>query len=102
MSPARTVPPVTTRTYMPRIRIARPAGVLIQRSASAPNRALNTEQPVCGRSVTSSTAVADRQPRPDGQVLRREVQVQVELVAGKGPACGVRLDGGQHARAHRA
>ena len=46
--PTRTVPACTTRTYIPRIRFARPVGVLIQRSASAPNRALNLAQPVCG------------------------------------------------------
>ena len=51
--------------------------------ASAPNQPTNFAHPVCGTSVTSMTAVADRQPGPGRQVGLRQVEVDVQLVAGE-------------------
>jgi hypothetical protein len=71
-SPARTVPPRTTRAFMPRIRSSRPTGELIQRSASLPKRALNLAHPVWGCSLTSSSAepIARRLPCGSASMLR--------------------------------
>ena len=91
-SPERMVPPTTTRAFSPRIRWARPVGELIQRSASLPNRALNFAQPVWGGSLTSMTASADRQPAPGRQPIEAQVEVDVDLVAGQGPARPIGLD----------
>ena len=71
-SPARTVPPRTTRAFKPRIRRSRPTGELIQRSASLPKRALNLAHPVWGCSLTSSSAepIARRLPGGSASMLR--------------------------------
>ena len=48
VSPARTVPPSTTRALIPRRWSSRPIGELTNRSASTPKRDENFWQPVCG------------------------------------------------------
>src|SRR5262245_32692377 len=59
-------PGTTTRALIPRRFSARPGGELTKRSASAPNRAENLAQPVCGASVTSMTAVSPIATRVPG------------------------------------
>lgn len=82
-SPTRTVPATTMRVFTPRRRSARPSDDPTNRSASAPNRAENFSHPVCGLSLTSSCAspIWMRVPGVD-----RQVEVDVELVAGPCPA----------------
>ena len=89
-SPGRTRPGTTTRALSPRSRIGRPTVPLTKRIASAPKRSTNLAQPVCGGAVTSMTAprtrrVTDGEPAADRQVVLREVEVEVELVAREGP-----------------
>ena len=101
MSPTRTVPPVTIRTYIAAhpARPARRGADPAQRIGPEPGAELRAAGVRQVRDLEHG--VPHRQPRAGGQVLLGEIQVQVELVAGEGPARPVGLDGGQHARAHQ-
>ena len=89
-------PGVTTRALRPRRRSSRPGGLFTNLTASLPNRARELVAARVRLLRHLEHRLADREPRPGGEVVDAEVEVDVELVAGERPALPVacdRLDG---------
>ena len=68
--------------------------------ASSPKRSTNLPHPVCGSAVTSMIAVPMARRVAGGQVLRAQVEVHVQLIAGERPPLGVLRDQGGRSRIH--
>jgi hypothetical protein len=67
-SPTRTIPGTTMRVFIPRSRRRRPICELTNRIASVPKRSMNFAQPVCGASLTRSTASPTASRLPAGRL----------------------------------
>ena len=99
-SPTRIVPGCTTRALIPRRLSARPTGELTNFIASSPKRATNLLHPVCGSGRDLDHRRADGQTRAGRQVLAAQIEIDVQLIAGQGPALGVLRDQRRGAHVH--